>query len=360
MTEDPPIMRHWTLLHILGARLQGVTKRELARELGVSEKTIQRDLDLFQLKCIPIECVTGRHGRKTYRLGEAWRKPPLVFNYEEATALYLGRRFLDPMAGTPFWDAAQRAWRKIRGSLGETPLRYLDRFARMFHTAGTDPRDYVSKAAMLEDLTLAIEEHRAVHIAYRSQQATEPATRDVYPLCWTWKTDALYLLAFSPEHDEVRTYKVNRMEAVEVSSFIFQVQRDFDPADYLSGSLGIYDGDGDIAVAIKFLPEAARHAQESRWHRSKVFTPQRDGSVVLRLRLSSTVEIKSRILAYGAAAVVLEPESLRTEIAAELRQMLRAYDAPAKAALDRASPIRPGLNSPRPPMEGAHDERRER
>jgi predicted DNA-binding transcriptional regulator YafY len=43
--------------------------------------------------------------------------------------------------------------------------------------------------------------------------------------------------------------------------------------------------------------------------------------------LSSTVEIKSRVLSYGAAAVVLEPESLRAEIAAELERMLGAYTA---------------------------------
>ena len=119
MTENPPMIRHWNLLHLLGARHHGVTKREMARELGVSEKTIQRDLDLLRLKSVPIECLTGPRSKKTYRLGEGWRRPPLVFDFEKVTALYLGRQFLDPMAGTPFWEAAQRAWRKNRGPLGE-------------------------------------------------------------------------------------------------------------------------------------------------------------------------------------------------------------------------------------------------
>jgi predicted DNA-binding transcriptional regulator YafY len=337
MADDPQMIRRWNLLHLLGARHHGITMREMARELGVTQRTIQRELDFFRLKCVPLECVTGERGRKAWRLGEGWRRPPLVFNFEEAAALYLGRQFLEPMAGTPFWEAARSAWRKIRSTMGETALNYLDRFARMFHAAGTDRRDYAGKAEILESLTLAIEEHRAAHVTYRSLHATESATRDLYPLSWIWDAGSLYLLAFSPEDDRIKTYKVDRMEAVEVSNFVFQLHRDFDAAAYLSGSLGIYDGDGDIAVAIRFLPSAARHAQESRWHRSKVFTPQRDGSVILRLRLSSTVEIKSRILAYGAAAVVLEPESLRAEIAAELERMLQAYQAPASAnARDRS------------------------
>lgn len=335
MAEDPQIIRQWNMLRLLGARHQGLSNREMARELGVSEKTVQRDLDFFRLKSVPIECVIVERGKKVWRLGEGWRRPPLVFTYEEAAALYLGRRFLEPMAGSPFWSAAQSAWKKIRSTLGDTPLQYLERFARMFHAAGTDVPDYADKADLLEALTVAIEDHRAAHITYRSQRATEPATRDVYPLSWTWQSQALYLLAFSPEHGEIRTYKVDRIEEVEVSNFVFQLHRDFDPAAYLAGSLGIYDGDGEIDVAIRFLPEAARHAQEARWHRSKAFEPQRDGSVILRLRLSSTVEIRGRVLAYGASVVVLEPEALRAEIAAELERMLRAYATP---------PARPSRN----------------
>src|SRR5215470_16468980 len=105
MTEDRPMIRHWNLLRLLGARHLGIARREMARELGVSEKTIQRDLDLFRLQGVPLECITGERGRKAWRLGEGWRNPPLVFNYEEVAALYLGRQFLEPMAGTPFWEA---------------------------------------------------------------------------------------------------------------------------------------------------------------------------------------------------------------------------------------------------------------
>src|SRR5690348_13609444 len=117
MAEDPQMSRRWDLLQLLGARHYGITRRELARELRVSERTIQRDLDFFRIKGVPLECETGERGRKAWRLGEGWRKPPLAFNFQEAAALYLGRRFLEPMAGTPFWESAQSAWKKIRCTL---------------------------------------------------------------------------------------------------------------------------------------------------------------------------------------------------------------------------------------------------
>jgi proteasome accessory factor B len=71
---------------------------------------------------VPLECVTADRGKKVWRLGEGRRRPPLSFTYEEAAALYLGRQFLEPMAGSPFWSAAQSAWQKIRSTLGEMPM----------------------------------------------------------------------------------------------------------------------------------------------------------------------------------------------------------------------------------------------
>ena len=67
-------------------------------------------------------------------------------------------------------------------------------------------------------------------------------------------------------------------------------------------------------------------------------TKLRDGSLILRLRLSNTVEIKSWILGFGASALVLEPESLRAEIAAELEQLLEVYHRmPAKTSRQEAA-----------------------
>ncbi len=297
MTEDRPMTRQWNLLRMLGARRLGITVRELARELGVTERTIRRDLELLKQMGFPVEERTEDYGRKTWKLGEAWARSTLQFTFEEAAALYLGRQLLESMAGTPFWSAAHRAWRKIRSTMGETASNYIDRFARLFHCTEGGHRDYSSKAAILESLTIAIEDYKAAHITYQSDQATEAATREVYPLKLVRNyTGALYLRAIAPEEEAIKTYKVDRIEAVEVSEFVFQRYRDLDAAASLAGSLGIYDGDGDIAVTIRFLPAAARYARETRWHKSEAFTAQKDGGVILRLRLSSTVEIRSRVL----------------------------------------------------------------
>jgi predicted DNA-binding transcriptional regulator YafY len=328
MAEDPQMVRRFNLIRLLGARRLGLTIRDLVHEFGVTDKTIRRDLEFLKQMAVPIEERTGERGKKTWKLGESWSRPPLEFTFEEAAALYLGRQLMESMAGTPFWEAASRAWRKIRSTLGDHAATYLDTFGRLLHCTAAGHRDYSSKTEILEALTIGIEDYKATHITYRSERATEPATRDIYPLRLVRPGNgALYLLAVDPQQDDIRTYKVDRIEDAEVSEFVFQRYRDFDVDAYLERSLGIYDGDDDLTVVIRFLPAAARHARETRWHKTETFSPQRDGGLILRLELSSTVEIKSRVLSYGAAAVVLEPEALRAEMAAELERMLGAYTA---------------------------------
>ena len=75
------------------------------------------------------------------------------------------------------------------------------------------------------------------------------------------------------------------------------------------------------------LPPAARYVSESKWHPSQVETHHRDGGLTVRFRLSNTVELKSWVLSFGANALVLEPEELRAEIAAELERLLKVYSS---------------------------------
>jgi len=267
----------------------------------------------------------GERGRKTWRLGGGASVPPLQFTFDEAVVLYLARPFLEPLAGTQLWQAAHSALRKIRATLDERAIAYLDQFPQLFHCTTFGFGDYSSKAGIIDDLTFAVEERKAVHIGYQSLQATEPATRDVYPYTLVRHIGWLYLIAFDPGHGEIRHYKVDRIETIEVSSFTFQRPRDFDVSKHLAGSFGIYEGDRDVTVVVQIMPPAARSVLESKPLPGRVVTDQRDGSVLVRYRLTSTVEIKPWVLGFGASAIVLEPEDFRAEICEELEKSRRVY-----------------------------------
>ena len=325
MREHSPLLRQWPLLQLLSGRHYGVTVREMAQEMGVTEKTIRRDLRVFQQVGFPVEQTVGERGRKSWRMKPALNQPPMSFAFDEAVALYLGRRFLEPLAGTLFWEAAQRAFRKIRATLGTEALKYVERFAGMFHQTMVGTSDYSKKAELIDQLTIGFEDSRAVFVTYRSLQATEPVTYDVYPYGFTYHRGSLYLIGHSPDHNEVRHWKVDRIEDAEITRFPFNRPADFDLREHLRGSFGIFHGEGEVHVKVRFSADVARYVQEKTWHPSQRLTPQKGGSLIAEFDLDGTKEIKRWILGFGRHAEVLEPEELRVEVAKELESAVTGY-----------------------------------
>lgn len=327
MPDDAPLLRQWTLLRLLSGRLRGGAVKELAREANVSEKTIRRDLDLFRSVGFPIREEVVEHGKKCWRIDSRWNEQPLSFTFDEALALYLGRRFLEPLGGSVFADVTRSAFAKIRAVLDKVALAHVEKMMGRIERTHSWTSGYAPKGELIERLLIAIEDSKAAHITYQSAAATEPATRDVYPLALVVHRSSLYLIAHSPEHGKPRTYKMDRLTDVEVSELKVEPPGEFSVEGYLQKSFGIFQGEGDVRVVVKFAARVARYVSESTWHVSQKLTPAADGSVLAEFQLSTTEEIKHWILSFGAAAEVLEPDVLRAELADEATRMLGAYTA---------------------------------
>jgi len=337
MRGESPLLRQWILLRTLGARPGGVTVKELMQELVVSEKTVRRDLETFRKVGFPLHEQVGAHGRKTWRVQPTGDPPGLSFTFDEAVALYLGRRLLEPLAGTVFWDAAQRAFRKIRATLGSEALNYVDRFAALFHQTMIGVSDYSKKAELVDQLLIGIEDRRAVFITYRSLRSTEPVTYDVYPYGLIHHRGSLYLVGWAPEHEEIRHWKIDRMNDAELTEFRFPRPEDFDLHEHMAKSFGVFHDQGDVHVKVRFSPEVARYVQEKKWHASQKLTPQKDGSLIAEFDLDGTEEIQRWLLSFGRHAEVAEPKELRDELTEELRTLLSQYGS---GRIPRAGPTR--------------------
>ena len=334
MSKDPALVRQWLLLKILSARRYGVTVQELAEELNVNQKTIRRDLDTFKSVGLPVDEAVVQHGQKKWSIKADNGQPELSFSMDEALAMYMGRRFLEPLAGTLLWEAAQNAFKKIRACLGKQAIAYLERMAGNLHHTTVGVSDYSEKADLIDELMEGIEKHKSTIIHYQSLSATEPVEYEVYPYGLTYHRGSLYLIARSSDHKKVLHFKVDRVEDAAAGPFTFKPPDDFNLQEHLAGSFGVCQGDGDVTVKVRFLPRVAPYVLESKWHDSQKLEKQKDGSVLAEFHLSNTEEIKRWLLSFGQHAVVLEPELLRQEMNEEIESMGRLY---AKREADKSS-----------------------
>jgi len=326
MSETAPLARQWRLLQTLSSRRLGATVRELSDEMGVVDKTIRRDLQLLARTGFPLLETLGEFGRKSWKLDTGPGIASLKFNLTEVLSLYLGRRFLEPLAGTNVWIGAQSAFKKIRATLGEGAVEYLDKLAYVFQQTPLAAGDYSKHAELIERLLIAIEDRKIAWVVYHSARATEPVSTEVYPLVLLWHRGSLYLLAHAREDDKVKTYKLDRISDVDVTSLVFNLPDDFDARQYLASSFGILQGDGSVTkVRVRFDATVARYVTEKTWHASQQCTPQRDGSLLAEFLLGDLRELKAWLLSFGQHAEVLEPESLRTEMMDTIESMQQVY-----------------------------------
>lgn len=325
MHDDSSLNRRMKLILLLSSRRFGVTLKEMSDEFAVNSRTILRDMQSLSSAGLRIESETFEYGCKRWRLLDNTRLTSLKFTKDEAAAISLAMSSFQSLAGTHFWKSARSASQKVRLELGEELLVYIDRLGRMFHDPIRQSGCYLEKGDVLDALARGYEEMRVVRMTYQSMKADAPRTRDVHPLSLARYKEMLYLIAFAPEHQEIRRYKVDRVDSAQLCDDHFEPQPDFDPAKHLADSFGMHGGEREVVVRVQFTPEVARYVRETTRHPSSILTALPDGGLIVQFTLTTTVEIKSWILSFGQNALVLEPPELRDEIVTILRDRLAAY-----------------------------------
>lgn len=324
MSESSQLVRQWKLLLALESSHTGCTIQDLITQLEMADKTIRRDLKVLKT-VFRITETTGDKGRKR------WHMQPLSevagFNLTDLLSIHMGRQFLEPLAGTPFWDGHRKVIAKVKQAIGSNGLKYIDKLATAVHATNVGISDYSQRGEMIDQLMVAIEDHKVTLIVYQSMQATEPVEQEIYPLGMIHHRGSLYLIAWSSRRQEVRNYKVDRIDSVDVQNLRYEVPRDFSLRDWLANSFGVYRSGRTTlqTIRVRFTRAAARYVQESRWHHSQQLKPQKDGSLIAEFRLPDIAEIKHWILSFGPRATVLEPAELVEEIQQDLQTMLGNY-----------------------------------
>lgn len=323
MAESERLERQWLILRTLCTRRNGVTVRELADRFSVGVKTIRRDLLTLQGLGFPIAPLRGERMQNRWIATSDPHALPLSFDLTELLGLYLGRTLAEPLAGTCIWMATQSAFRKIRASLNEPALAYLAKLQEIIHRTSFRESDYRDKSDFIDALMLAIENGFVVLLVYRSLRAAQASEYSIQPYGMIYHRGSLYLIAHSIQHDELRHFKLDRVQQVVVSERTFVRPSEFELSQHLRHSLGIFHGDGPPqTIRIRFSPQTSRYVNEHRWHPSQTIRPCEDGGVELSMELNTLEEVRSWILSFGSHAVVLEPLELREQILNEARAML--------------------------------------
>jgi len=194
---------HAVVDHLRARAPRPVSTVRLATELGVSRRTIERDLAALREAGVPVYGVDGRAGG--YSILADYSLPPLHLRADEALAAAVA---LGLLRGSPFDGAARRARDRILAGAPE-PVRAAVSGGAVPVVSAASPGAAYAAATTLDLLPGAVAARQVLRLRYRGEE------REVEPLRLLRGDGHWYLVAWARPGGGVRGFRDDRIESVE-------------------------------------------------------------------------------------------------------------------------------------------------
>jgi predicted DNA-binding transcriptional regulator YafY len=235
---------------------------ELADRLEVSARTIRRDVDRLRRLGYPVESLTGPAGGYRLRAGSAM--PPLLLDDEEAIAIAVGLRTAARASVTGIEETAVRALVKLEQVLPAHLRRRVGALGSATFTlpvAGptVDPQHLTVIAAACRDA-------ERLRFRYRTRDGTD-SRREVEPHAVVNHGRRWYLVAWDPQRDDWRTFRIDRLAKPAATSVRFTPRRlpAKDAAAYVDRSITDAPSRFDARVTLRAPAEEIMSRVPAHW-----------------------------------------------------------------------------------------------
>jgi predicted DNA-binding transcriptional regulator YafY len=304
----------------------GLTTRQLADELEVDMRTVQRYVAALRDSAgIDVEHAGGR-----WRIGKRSLLPPLQLDHYQATLLLVAVRLLQQVR-TEQDPALVGALAHLSRALS-VPIvsEYLRRTLVAAERQPADSERLKVERAVIDGFVA----HREIEVRYVDAKGNE-TRRDLRPyfIQPTAEGRHIYVFARDSVSQEVRSFRLDRIRAARLLPTTFTVPDDFDIDSVLGASWAIWQGAGGDRVVLRFPARARQWVDESPWPSRTVRKGLPDGGIEVRLEVAGEIEMRPWLLGWGANVEVLQPASLRE---------FMAGTHAAAAALYASSPVKRG------------------
>jgi predicted DNA-binding transcriptional regulator YafY len=328
------VIRQWNIIRALDGARTGRSVQELAKNAGVSVRTIWRDLAALQEAGFPLfDEKDEATGRSLWRLNATPFRTlaDRGFTLTQLCALYFSRTLVECLAYTPFQDDLRGAFAELERTLPPRMREFFDRIPGVIDAKRGPMRVRATELPpeVIARLLEATLHQRRIDMRYHSASSRRTKSYVAEPYRLVYADGGLYLLAFVPEYDAVRTFAVERIEALSVLEQGFERRVEIDPEPF-HDSLGVNTGT-PVHVVLEFTGQAAAYVRERVWHPSQSLQDRPGGAVEMTLEVCADSALSSWILSFGPFVRVLAPADLAVSIRQFLAESLQRYQVATAA-----------------------------
>jgi proteasome accessory factor B len=300
---------------------EGMRAIDLAAALEVDRRTVYRDVEFLCEQGVPIWQADGRFGINRTRYLST-----VHLSFHEAIALMLAGLLLSRTIDERN-PHVMTALRKLGTTLPRPFTPHLKRAADRVLANSEGER----QVAVLEALAEGWGTGSKVRIGYRSPRSGQLRERIIAPYALEPTQSGIYVIGHDDWAQDIRTFKLDRLETAKVLPRRFSIPESFDLESHLASGWRIMAGDTICEVALQFSAEITPQIYERQWHPTQKLQRLEDGGCVLRVYVAQPQEMQPFIRSWGAQVMVVAPQWLRDQIAAELSLAVQQYQSSATA-----------------------------
>jgi predicted DNA-binding transcriptional regulator YafY len=197
------------LIQVLRRHRRAVSGPVLAEELGVSIRTLYRDIDTLKAQGADI---VGEAGLG-YVLRPGFMLPPLMFTEDEVEALVLGSRWVSERADGPLGEAARNVLVKIGVVLPDDLKENIEQSGLLIGPGDSIPVADRELAAIRE----AIRRERKIRIVYSDEQGVD-TRRTIWPAALAFYDRVRVVVAWCELREGYRHFRTDRIAALEITT----------------------------------------------------------------------------------------------------------------------------------------------
>jgi predicted DNA-binding transcriptional regulator YafY len=181
--------------------------------------------------------------------------------------------------------------------------------------------DPSAQAPFLEKLRRAAREHRQVDMEYQGTSKAETTRRQVDPYALVHRSGWWYLVGYCHLRNGSRTFRVDRIQNLELLNQTFPPPDDFDVHAYLEREFADQPA---VRAKLRFTPEGAYLAKGNivPW---ESLTENPDGSVDVVLPAPDLPWLASMTLSFSNWVTVLDPPELREMVCEWAQAVVKLY-----------------------------------
>jgi len=335
--KDRPLWRRLQTIHHAIKERRFPNASSLARELGVSSKTVQRDLDYLRDELeAPIEFDRLENGYVYSRAD--FVLPFLPVDGKDLFSIGVAAQFLALFGGTPLGrdlkDCYERLAHLMPPAVRLRPEVLMERLT--LRNAAFRPVREETWEAVSESL------QRGISLSIRYHRPGEPPgdPRIVRPYSFVLSGRDWMVLAEDQAAGQIKLFYLARIEGARSTGERYTIPRDFDADRFFRNTFGLFVGDAKpFRMRVRFSPEVSDEIRELQFHPDQKIERTKAGEAILEIPAQSIKEARRFVLPWGRDAVVLEPPELIDDLRRETDALARSYSG---ASTDRSRPRRPG------------------